>query len=128
MSTIKIAFASKDNKYINQHFGWCENFYIYEITNDDYTFLQEIDSSLKYDDEVEKLNYKISCLEDSDIVYVVQIGPKASNMVQSAGIYPIKASSESEKIEDVILSIQKMMNGDNAPLWFKRIMLKGTQA
>lgn len=123
---MKIAFASKDNKHINQHFGWCETFFIYEIFEDDYTLINEIDSSLKFDNEVEKLEYKISSLEDSDIVYVLQIGPKAAAMVQSAGIYPMKSSHEGEKIEDVIRSLQKLMK-NNPPLWLKRIILKGIQ-
>ena len=120
---MKIAFASKDNVHVNQHFGWCEMFYIYEVFEDDYELINEVDSSLKFDDEVDKLEYKINCLEDSDIVYVSQIGPKAANMVQKCGIYPMKSSHEAEKIEDVIQSLQKMMQG-NAPLWLKRILLK----
>lgn len=120
---MKVAFASKDNIHINQHFGWCEMFYIYEILDDDYTLINEIDSSLKFDNEVEKLEYKISCLEDSDIVYVSQIGPKAATMVQASGIYPLKSSHEGEKIEDIIIAIQKLIKG-NTPLWLKRILLK----
>ncbi|MEA3315994.1 MAG: NifB/NifX family molybdenum-iron cluster-binding protein [Campylobacterota bacterium] len=121
---MKVAFASKDNIHINQHFGWCEMFYIYEIFEDDYSLINEVDSSLKFDNEIEKLEYKISCLEDSDIVYVSQIGPKAANMVKSEGIYPMKSSNEAEKIKDVIISFQKMIKG-NPPLWLKRILMKG---
>ncbi|MEA3288667.1 MAG: NifB/NifX family molybdenum-iron cluster-binding protein, partial [Campylobacterota bacterium] len=87
---IKIAFASKDNIHVNQHFGWCEKFYIYEIDGDSFSLVDEVDSSLKKEEEVEKLNYKISCVEGCDIIYVSQIGPKAANMVQSAGIYPMR--------------------------------------
>lgn len=120
---MKIAFASKDNVNVNQHFGWCELFYIYEVTADGYSLIKEVDSTLKHESEVEKLDYKISCLENSDIVYVSQIGPKAATMVKSAGIYPMKSSSENETILHVIDSLQKMMNS-SAPLWLKRILIK----
>jgi len=120
---IKIAFASTDNIHINQHFGWCELFYIYEVSEEGYELVSEVDSSLKFENEVDKLEYKINCLEDSDIINVSQIGPKASNMVQKCGIYPMRSSHEGEKIIDVIHSLQKMMN-DDAPLWLKRILLK----
>jgi len=123
---MKIAFASKDNIHINQHFGWCEKFYIYEIFEDDYSLINEVDSSLQFSDEIEKLTYKISCLEDSDIVYVSQIGPKAATLVQSEGIYPMKSSHDGEKIEDVIRTLQKLIK-DNPPLWLQRILLKGTR-
>ena len=120
---LKIAFASTDNIHINQHFGWCELFYIYEVSEEGYELVSEVDSSLKFENEVDKLEYKINCLEDSDIINVSQIGPKASNMVQKCGIYPMRSSHEGEKIIDVIHSLQKMMN-DDAPLWLKRIILK----
>lgn len=121
---MKIAFASKENIYVNQHFGWCEKFYIYNIDENKYELVDEIDSSLKYEDEVDKLTYKINCIQGCDIIYVSQIGPKAANMVQSSGIYPMRASSEDEEIEDVIISLQKMIK-NNPPLWLKRILLKG---
>jgi nitrogen fixation protein NifX len=119
---IKIAFASKDGINVNEHFGWCEKFYIYGVDQDNYELLKEVDSSLKHEQEVDKLEYKIECIDNSDIVYVTQIGPKAANMVKYAGTYPMKASSEDEKIEDVLKSIQKMIG--NPPLWLKRILLK----
>jgi nitrogen fixation protein NifX len=120
---MKIAFASKDSIHINQHFGWCEKFYIYQVDEELYELINEVDSSLQYSDEIDKLEYKISCLEDSDIVYTSQIGPKAANMVKMVGIYPLKSAHDGEKIEDVIKSLQKLMK-DNPPLWLKRILLK----
>ena len=124
IAKLKIVFASKDNIHVNQHFGWCEKFYIYEVDGENFSLVDEVDSSLKKEDEVEKLTYKIECVDGCDIIYVSAIGPKAANMVQSAGIYPMRSASEDEKIEDVINSMQKMING-NAPLWLKRILLKG---
>ena len=124
IAKLKIVFASKDNIHVNQHFGWCEKFYIYEVDGENFSLVDEVDSSLKKEDEVEKLTYKIECVDGCDIIYVSAIGPKAANMVQSAGIYPMRSASEDEKIEDVISSMQKMING-NAPLWLKRILLKG---
>lgn len=120
---MKIAFASKDGEYVNEHFGWCETFYIYEIDEESFALVSEVDSSLKLEDEVDKLEYKISCLEDSDILCVQQIGPKAANMVKMAGIYPIKAQSEKDRIIDTIKSLQTLMR-DNPPLWLKRITLR----
>lgn len=120
---IKIAFASKDGELVNEHFGWCEKFYIYGVDKENYELLKEVDSSIKHEQEVDKLEYKIECIENSEILYVTQIGPKAANMVKIAGTYPMKSMREDEKIEDVIISIQKLMN-DNPPLWLQRILLK----
>lgn len=122
---MKIAFASKDSVTVNQHFGWCEKFYIYELSGEGFDFIEEADSSIEHQNEVDKLEYKIDCLGDSDIVYSSQIGPKAANMVQMAGIYPMKSSNDGEKIVDILQSIQKMIN-NNPPLWLKRILLKSS--
>lgn len=117
---MKIAFASKDNIYVNQHFGWCKEFYIYEISGEEYTFIKAIDSSIEIEDEIEKLTYKIECLEDSDILYVQQIGPKASMMVKSCKIFPMQSSKENEKIVDVLNSLIKMKS--NPPIWMRRLI------
>ena len=122
---MKIAFASKDNVHVNQHFGWCKEFYIYEIDGKDYTFLRSVDSSLEIDDEIEKLTYKIECIEDSDILYVQQIGPKASMMVKQCKIFPMQASNEGEKITDILEKFIKMQ--DNPPLWMRRLLQNESQ-
>jgi nitrogen fixation protein NifX len=120
---MKIAFASKDGEHVNEHFGWCEKFYIYSLDEENYELIKEVDSSKKYEQEVDKLEYKIESIDASDILYVTKIGPKAANMVKLAGTYPMKSSSEDEKIEDVLVSLQKLMK-NSPPLWLKRILLK----
>jgi nitrogen fixation protein NifX len=120
---IRIAFASKDGISVNEHFGWCETFYIYEIDQSSSRLVSQQDASQKLEDEVEKLIYKIESLDNSDIVYVAQIGPKAANMVKKAGIYPMSSSNQEQKIDDVIASIQKMLGADT-PLWLQRIVMK----
>jgi nitrogen fixation protein NifX len=120
---ITVAIASTDNVHVNQHFGWCEKFFIYEVDKSGYSLIREADASQKHEDEIEKLVYKIESLGQSDIVYVTQIGPKAANMVKKVGIYPMRSSQENETIEAVLNSIHKMVTG-NAPLWLKRIILQ----
>lgn len=121
---MKIAFASKDGVHVNEHFGWCQKFYFYEI---DKTGVHEIgisDSSLNYEEELDKLAYKIECLGESDIACVAQIGPKAANLLQSAGIYPLRSSNENETIASINNTLYRYLSDDHAPLWFKRIMYK----
>ncbi len=120
---MKIAFSSVDGQFVNQHFGWSDEFYIYELDVDKSSFLQKADVSKKQENEIDKLEYKIASLGTVDIVYVSQIGHKAANMVKSAGIFPMKSSSENEKIDDVIHSLQEMIR-KNPPLWLQRILAK----
>ena len=117
---MKIAFASKDNIYVNQHFGWCKEFYIYEIIGNDFNFIKAVDSSIEIEDEIDKLTYKIECLEDSDILYVQQIGPKAAMMVKASKVFPMQSSKENEKIHDVLNTLIKMK--ENPPIWMRRLI------
>jgi nitrogen fixation protein NifX len=121
-----IAFASVDGKHINQHFGWSKSFYLYRVDKETYSFIEEIDSSQEIEAENQKLDYKIGCIDSADIMYCSQIGPKASKMVQSAGIYPVR-TSEDEKISDAIARIQETLNTDNPPPWLLRIYYKAAQ-
>lgn len=116
---MKIAFASVDGEHINQHFGWSKSFYLYSVDKETSGFIKEIESSQEIEEEDQKLNYKIGCIEEADILYCSQIGPKASKMVQAAGIYPVR-SSEDEKISDAIAKIQEMLENNPAP-WLLRI-------
>jgi nitrogen fixation protein NifX len=123
---MKIAFASKDGVHVNEHFGWCQKFYIYTLTSDSYYFEKEVDSSQDIQDEVDKLEYKINSLDGADMVYVTQIGPKASMMVKSAGVLPVKSSTEDETIENTLKKLQEMIN-NNPPIWLLKILAKDSK-
>jgi nitrogen fixation protein NifX len=118
---MKIAFASKDNIHVNEHFGWCQEFYIYEIKGNEAFFVKSVDASQDIEEEVDKLTYKIECLDQSDILYVQQIGPKASMMVKAHKIFPLQSSKEGETINDVLNTLIEMKR--NPPLWMQRILI-----
>ncbi len=118
---MKIAFASKDGVYVNEHFGWCKQFYFYEYDGGKFNFLHSVDASREIDDEIDKLVYKIESLGDANIVYVAQIGPKASQMVKASGVFPMQSADENEQIDAVLEKIIQMMS-NNPPLWMQRIV------
>jgi nitrogen fixation protein NifX len=118
---MNIAFASKDGVHINEHFGWCQKFYLYKIDIYGVHELGTSDASLDYKEESDRLAYKIECLGESNIVCVAQIGPKAANLLQSIGIYPLKSSNENETIASFNNTLYSYLSDDHAPLWFKRM-------
>lgn len=118
---MNIAFASTDNLLVNEHFGWCKCFYMYELNNDGYTFLKAIDASAELSDEGEKLGYKIECVKEAQILYVAQIGPKASMLVKNARIFAMRATKENESIKEVLESLLKLLK-NNPPLWMQRLL------
>ena len=96
--SIKVAVASTDGKYINQHFGKADKFLIFEINGPgDYKFveLRETEPSCgKYVQEGECESFDItSLLSDCKAVIVSQIGPGASQRLISKGIIPFMQPS-----------------------------------
>ncbi len=122
---MRIAFASSTGEKIDQHFGWSKTFYLYEVDGGSATLLKTIDSSDEPEEEIAKLNYKIETIEEADIMYCTQIGPKASKMVQAAGIYPVRVA-EGEALDGAIAQLQEMLN-TQPPIWLLRIHHKAQQ-
>jgi len=119
---MNIAFASSTGEKIDQHFGWSKQFYLYEVNEQSASLLKVIDSSEEPEEEVAKLTYKIGTIEDADIMYCTQIGPKASKMVQASGIHPVRVA-EGEDLQEAISNVQKML-ADQPPMWLLRIFHK----
>lgn len=122
---MKIAFASSTGEKIDQHFGWSKTFYLYDVDKENATLLKTIDSSEEPEEEVAKLNYKIGTIEEADIMYCTQIGPKASKMVQAAGIHPVRVA-EGEDLAGAVAQLQEMLAGE-PPIWLMRIYHKAAQ-
>jgi len=122
---MRIAFASSTGEKIYQHFGWSKVFYLYEVDKENATLLKTIDSSEEPEEEVAKLTYKIGTIEEADIMYCTQIGPKASKMVQAAGIHPVRVA-EGEDLKGAIAQLQEMLN-TQPPIWLMRIYHKAAQ-
>ncbi len=119
---MNIAFASSTGDAVDQHFGWSKNFYLYRVDKENATLLDVIDATTDLEDEHEKLSYKIGVLEEADIMYCTQIGPKASKMVQAAGIHPVRVA-EGERLENAIGQLHGML-AENPPMWLLRIFHK----
>lgn len=118
---MKIAFASTDNLHVNDHFGWCKCFYMYELLNDSFSFLKTLPSPNEHSEEGDKLAYKIACLEDANILCASHIGPRASLLVKGSGIFVLKSEKENEPIEDVLNTLLRLKN-TQPPLWMQRFL------
>lgn len=118
---MKIAFASRDGELINDHFGWCKCFYLYELKEDAFVFVKTLDSSKEISEEGDKLAYKIESLEDANIVCASHIGPKAVMLVKASGIFVLKTENESERIDRYLEHLLKLKN-TQPPLWMQRFL------
>jgi nitrogen fixation protein NifX len=122
---VTVAFASSTGEKIDQHFGWCKEFYLYKFDEGSATFIKTINAETELEDEHEKLSYKIDIIGEADIMYCTQIGPKASQMVQAAGIHPVRVA-EGEDLEGAVNGIVEML-ASQPPIWLLRAFHKAQQ-
>lgn len=90
--TYRVAVASSDGKYINQHFGHARQFLIFELApGEDFRFLELRETSPPcnggehHDD---KLKRAVEAVADCQYLLVSQIGPGAAQLAQSKGVKP----------------------------------------
>jgi nitrogen fixation protein NifX len=119
-NSVKVAFASKDMKNINAHFGGAKEFVVYNVSKDGYQvdgIVQTDTSDLDGDD---KTDFKVKTLAGVNIMYCESIGGTAAAKVIRSGIHPMKVQAE-KTIEDVLKELVTMLQG-NPPPWIKKIM------
>ncbi|PKL66614.1 MAG: dinitrogenase iron-molybdenum cofactor biosynthesis protein [Methanobacteriales archaeon HGW-Methanobacteriales-1] len=95
--SIKVAIASSDGKYINQHFGKTNKFLIFQVNGpDDYDFVElredEPSCGSYREDGQSQTKERADLLSDCKAVIVSQIGPGASQKLIDKGIIPFEES------------------------------------
>jgi len=124
---MKIAFATKDLKRVDAHFGWAKNIAIYEIGPEGHQFLEAIqfDGDLQEDGNEDKLAPKIAAIKDCAILYVAAIGGSGAARVVANNIHPMKVN-EPEQISDLLLKLENVLKGTPPP-WLRKALSKGKE-
>lgn len=87
---IKVAAASSDGKYVNQHFGKADKFMIIEIKdNGEYEFLELRQTAPRCGGSPELKEKNIDLISDCDVLLVSQIGPGAIKKLLKKGVKPL---------------------------------------
>lgn len=121
---MKVAFASKNGEQIDDHFGWTEKFYVYDITEEGCHFDGErevvtLEGENDENDDRDRIDARIKAISDCVIIYCAEIGPGAAARVTRSLIHPIKNSDG--KIADELVKLQNIMK--NPPIWLKKAAL-----
>lgn len=119
---MKIAFATKDGITVNDHFGWCRSFAVYDVTPAGFRFIEMrehgIDSSSE-GNESDKIEKRINSIKDCTILYCEDIGPMAAARVVRSRIHPIR-SSVPELIDEILKRLVETLK--RPPLWLKKVL------
>jgi predicted Fe-Mo cluster-binding NifX family protein len=88
----KIAIASSDGKFVNQHFGKAQQFLIVELKDDGiYEFLElrKNKPTCTVEGHDSTIEDTLDLISDCDGVLVSQVGPGAADRLIERGIQPI---------------------------------------
>jgi nitrogen fixation protein NifX len=124
---MKIAFTTHDSEYINAHFGSASRIDVYDVNTDGYTFVEQLcfDGNLKEDGNEDKVEPKLAALHDCTIIYVAAIGGSVAARLIHRNITPIKAETDQDRIEDILVRLVQTLKG-NPPPWLRKA-LKGNK-
>lgn len=120
---MKIAFTTTDGTMIDQHFGQCESFQIWEVGPDQASFLASVATEAHGSDEEDRIAARAKILSDCAIVYTMQIGGPAAAKLVAQKIHPMKTNSE-VSLPETVARLQEVLRG-NPPPWLRKAMNKG---
>ncbi len=120
---MKVAFTTSDGTMIDQHFGQCERFQIWEIGPDRAGFLEEVSTEVHTDDEEDRIAARAKMLADCAIVYTMQIGGPAAAKLVAQRIHPMKTTTE-VSLPETVARLQAVLR-NNPPPWLRKAMNRG---
>ena len=119
---MKVAFTSSSGEMIDQHFGQCQNFYVWEIGPDEAGLLTTISGISTDGDEEDRITARGNALADCAIVYTMQIGGPAAAKLVARKIHPMKTNTE-VPVAEIVGKLQEVLRG-NPPPWLRKVMNK----
>lgn len=119
---MKIAFTTSDGSMIDQHFGQCESFQIWEIGPDQASFLESVTTEAHGSDEEDRIAARAKILSNCAIVYTMQIGGPAAAKLVAQKIHPMKTNAV-VSLPEIVAKLQEVLRG-NPPPWLRKAMNK----
>lgn len=120
---MKIAFATADGLHVDAHFGSAPMLALYDVTPTGFTFLENLifEKHLQQDGNEDKVDAKLSILQNCTLIYVAAIGPAAAARLIGRQVMPIKASPDENSIQALLAKLVDMLNG-NPPPWLRKAL------
>lgn len=120
---MKIAFTTSNGETIDQHFGQCHSFQIWEVGADEAGFKETVSVDEHGDDEEDRIAARTKVLSECAIVYTMQIGGPAAAKLIAQKIHPMKTNKE-VNLRETVARFQEVLRG-NPPPWLRKAMNKG---
>ena len=120
---MKIAFTTSTGEIIDQHFGQCRSFHVWEVGPDEAFFLETLAVGEHGGDEEDRIAARAKILSDCAIVFTMQIGGPAAAKLVALKIHPMKTGNE-VGLQETVTRFQEVLRG-NPPPWLRKAMNKG---
>ncbi len=120
---LKAAFATGDGVHVNQHFGWCRRFDVYEVSAEGFRLLESRLLEPVGEDEEDKIGSRVEAVQDCAMVYVASIGGTAAARVVNARVHPVKVR-ETEEIAALLDRLRQVLAGTPPP-WLRKLVRRG---
>ncbi len=117
---LKVAFATSDGVAVDQHFGWCRRFDVYEVSAQSTWLVETRLLDPADDDEAAKIESRLARVRDCAILNVCDIGGSAAAKVISARIHPMKVANGT-LVGDLVARLQGVL-GSNPPPWLRKVL------
>ncbi len=124
---VRIAIATSDMKSLNAHFGSATRFAVYDVTTEDWRFVEACafddvsDESGSHKQEGDdKIGAKVEALKGCHLLFCLAIGGPSAARVVAAKIHPIKMG-QPQPIETVLERTRTMLNGAPPP-WLRKAL------
>ena len=118
-NSIRIAVASNTAEQLDGHFGSCDRYLIYQLSEDEIRLI-DARSAIEADLNDDKNKFRVNLIRDCPVLYVMSIGGPAAAKVVQANIYPMKIEAGGE-IRDILADLQKAI-ATSPPPWLAKIL------
>ncbi len=124
---LRVAIATQDMKNLNAHFGSAKRFAIYDVTPNDWSFVETVsfdevsDESGKHRTEGDdRITPKVEGLSGCHLLFCLAIGGPSAAKIVSANIHPVKIP-QAQPIETVLARTRDMLSGSPPP-WLRKVL------
>jgi nitrogen fixation protein NifX len=117
---LRIAFATADGTAVDQHFGWCRRFDVYELDADHARLAETRELPPASSEEDGKIDSRLDAVRDCAIVHVVAIGGTAAARVVNAKVMPVKVA-DGTGIGELVERLQGVLRGTPPP-WLRKVL------
>ena len=128
---MKVAFATTDSKNVDEHFGRCGAFAIYDVTDkgsefiEMRTFAEGRDKAVEGSREDKELHEdlvrkKVDSLDDCKLIYMTAIGAPSAARLSRKGIMPVKIN-EIISIKECLDQLADKLK-TSPPPWLRKTM------